>query len=84
MSEVPESVKYHGGYDPSDPPQGEHWCSNCCRWDDECECDDEFTGLVCDLCGGWIDESDDARERSNDHGQTGRGGFVHSKCQEGK
>jgi hypothetical protein len=41
--EAPESVKYHGGYDPSDPPQGEHWCSDCSRWDDECSClpDDE-------------------------------------------
>lgn len=39
--EAPESVKYHGGYDPSDPPQGEHYCSECCRWDDECECGDE-------------------------------------------
>ena len=37
--EAPESVKYHGGYDPSDPPQGEHYCSECCRWDDECECE---------------------------------------------
>lgn len=41
MSEVPESVKYHGGYDPSDPPQGEHWCSNCENWDDDCTCSDE-------------------------------------------
>lgn len=23
MSEAPESVKYHGGYDPSDPPIGD-------------------------------------------------------------
>jgi hypothetical protein len=38
--EAPESVKYHGGYDPSDPPQGEHWCSECSQWDDECICDD--------------------------------------------
>lgn len=26
------------GYQPDDPPQGEHWCSECFRWDDECEC----------------------------------------------
>ena len=36
--EAPESVKYHGGYDPSDPPQGEYWCAECAHWDDECEC----------------------------------------------
>jgi|ERR1041385_8434167 hypothetical protein len=36
--EASESVKYHGGYDPSDPPQGEHWCSECEEWDDDCVC----------------------------------------------
>ena len=39
--EAPERVKYHGGYDPADPPQGEHWCSECCHWDDDCICEDE-------------------------------------------
>lgn len=39
--EAPESVKYHGGYDPSDPPEGEHYCSECSNWDDECTCDPE-------------------------------------------
>ena len=42
--------------------------------------DDEFTGLVCDLCGQWIDDGDDAREWSDDRGVTGRGGFVHQRC----
>jgi len=46
MSEVPEREKYHGGYDPSDPPQGEHWCSECCRWDDECECDNDDVPVI--------------------------------------
>jgi len=81
--EAPESVKYHGGYDPSDPPQGEHWCSECSNWDEECECGkfaDDFTGLICDLCGQWINASDVAREWSDDRGQTGRGGFVHHDC----
>ena len=26
------------GYEPDDPPQGEHWCAECGRWDEECEC----------------------------------------------
>ncbi len=29
------------GYPPDDPPQGEHWCSECSRWDDECVCEPE-------------------------------------------
>ena len=29
------------GYEPDDPPQGEHWCSTCAHWDDECECNNE-------------------------------------------
>jgi hypothetical protein len=24
-----------------DESEGEHWCSECCRWDDECECFDD-------------------------------------------
>jgi hypothetical protein len=57
-------------------------CPDCHVPVDECICEpeEEFTGLVCDLCGQWIDSSDDAREWSDDLGQTGRGGFVHSKC----
>ena len=39
--DAPESVKYHGGYDPSDPPRGKHYCAECNRWDDECVCDFE-------------------------------------------
>jgi len=42
--EAPESVKYHGGYDPSDPPQGSledyDICPVCDRIACECEGDD--------------------------------------------
>jgi len=37
MSEPNELVD---GYDPSDPPRGDHWCSECSSWDDDCTCED--------------------------------------------
>ena len=67
--EAPESVKYHGGYDPSDPPQGEHWCSGCSRWDADCDCqfcencevlnDPPRDSGLCEKCQAtaeWFDE----------------------------
>lgn len=44
------------GYQPDDPPQGEHWCSECSRWDDECEC------ICCELCDKVTVYSDDLCE----------------------
>ena len=37
MSEPNELVN---GYDPADPPQGNHWCQECSSWDDDCVCED--------------------------------------------
>ena len=37
MREAPESVKYHGGFDPADPARRGS-CSECGWPDDECEC----------------------------------------------
>ena len=43
MREAPESVKYHGGFDPADPPRGS--CSECGRPEDECECHPDDCGI---------------------------------------
>jgi len=36
--EAPEHIKHWSGIDPSNPPQGEHWCTECGEWDDDCTC----------------------------------------------
>ena len=58
------------GYQPDDPPQGEHYCNQCGQWDEDCQCAecsqcDRVTLLdedgVCETCRA----SNEAASRQN-------------------